>query len=239
MKFIFATTDPHKVLPTIQSRCQRFDFATSIGPLVIAAQFRKVLREEGVEFEDDLVLHVARLANGSMRDGLSLMDQLISTGTRPLTVKLLTESMGQPDREKLRFLMEQMAAQSGAGVLEGIDQLIASGQTAGQICDSLLEWLRDVMVIRAAGRDSAVLTLTDQERGQLDKLAGAFDLPGIIYAITALERLRWNIRNSETGRMLLEAALLRLALSEHFLGLEQAFSADSAAEVKKNSQPLT
>lgn len=233
VKFIFATTEPNKVLPTIQSRCQRFDFA-SIGPMVIAGQFRKVLQEEGIEFEDDLVIHLARLANGSMRDGLSLMDQLISTGVRPLTVKLLTESMGQPDREKLQFLMEQMAAQSGAGVLEGIDRLIGAGQTAGQICDSLLEWLRDLMVIRAAGRDTTVLTLTDQERSRLADLAKAFDLPGIIYAITALERLRWNIRNSETGRTLLEAALLRLALSEHFLGLDHVLAAGgSESAVKK------
>lgn len=238
VKFIFATTEPNKVLPTIQSRCQRFDFA-AIGPATIAEQFRKVLKEENIEFEDDVVLHLARLANGSMRDGLSLMDQLISSNVRPLTVKLLMESMGQPDGEKLRFLMEHIASANGAGVLEGIDTLIGSGQTAGQICDSLLESLRDLMVLKAAGRGSAVLTLTEQEKTQLEALARGFDLPGIIYAITALERLRWNIRNSETGRTLLEAALLRLALSEHFLGLDQAAAVSSAGAsdaLKKKSQ---
>lgn len=240
VKFIFATTEPNKVLPTIQSRCQRFDFV-NINHEIIAAQLRKILKEEKIEFEEDLIVHLARLASGSMRDGLSLLDQLISTGKQPLSVSLLTEFLGQPDREKLYSLVDKMAAQDGAGVLEGVEKLIDSGQPAGMICNSLLDVIRDLMVMKASGPDSRILILTDQERQSLLKLAGGFDLAGLVYAITALEKLRWSIQNSETGRTLLEAAMLRLTLREHFLGLDQLASPGGGAGnvgLKKND-PLS
>ncbi|MHC4332596.1 MAG: DNA polymerase III subunit gamma/tau, partial [Planctomycetota bacterium] len=90
VKFIFATTEPNKVIATIQSRCQRFDFNNINGKL-IAEQLRSILKQEKIKYEDDLVLPLAKMANGSMRDGLSLLDRLISTGVEPLTVGLLEE----------------------------------------------------------------------------------------------------------------------------------------------------
>ena len=236
VKFIFATTEPNKVLPTIQSRCQRFDFV-NIDHETIAAQLRKILGEEKIAYEEDLIVHLSRLANGSMRDALSLLDQLISTGTQPLSVSLLTEFLGQPDRTKLHRLAGAIARQDGADVLEALRVLIDGGQSAGQICDSLLDLFRDLMVLKASGRDSRILILTDQEREELYGLTEGFDLAGLVYSITALEKLRWTIRNSETGRILLEAALLRFAMSEHFLGLDRLASLAGGAgakDIKKN-----
>jgi DNA polymerase-3 subunit gamma/tau len=236
VKFIFATTEPNKVLPTIQSRCQRFDFA-NIHHETIAAQLRKILKEEKIKFEDDLIIHLSRLANGSMRDALSLLDQLISAGTEPLSVSLLTEILGQPDRKKLHFLAKKIADQDGAGVLDGAAKLIEGGQSAIQICDCLSDLFRDLMVLKASGKDSKILILTESEREELASLAEGFDLAGLVYAITALEKLRWTIKNSECGRILLEAALLRFAMQEHFLGLDQLASPSAGAGqggLKKN-----
>ncbi len=237
VKFIFATTEPNKVLPTIQSRCQRFDF-TNIHHETIAAQLRKILKEEKIKYEDDLIIHLSRLANGSMRDALSLLDQLISGGTEPLSVSLLTEILGQPDRKKLHLLAEKIAAQDGAGVLDGAANLIEGGQSAVQICDNLSDLFRDLMVLKASGKDSKILILTEAERGELAALAEGYDLAALVYAITALEKLRWIIKNSQSGRILLEAALLRLALQEHFLGLDQLASLSAGisggGSIKKN-----
>lgn len=235
VKFIFATTEPNKVLPTIQSRCQRFDFA-AMNPQTIVAQLRKILQQEQVDYEEDLLIHLARLAGGSMRDALSLLDQLLSVGSRPLTVSLLMECMGRPDRRHLLQLARQIASHSGPGVLEETARLIESGQPPAAVCDSLMELFRDLMVLKAAGADSSVLILTEAEKNSLKELAECFDIPGLIYAVSALERLRWMIRNSETGRYLLEAALLRLALSEHFIGLDQLAKAapPSPEGIKKN-----
>jgi len=223
IKFIFATTEPNKVLATIQSRCQRFDFG-SITPALIAGQLKSILKKEKIKFADDLVLRLARSANGSMRDGLSLLDQLISTGSEPLGLELLEEFLGEPNREKICALLEKIGDSDSAGVLEATDQLLSSGLTCNQISDSLTDYMRDLMVIKSTSEKSELLVLTAQERKQMKLLCDKFDVPGLIYNITALEKLRWTIKNSDNPRALLEASILRLALSEHFLSVAELLS---------------
>ena len=220
VKFIFATTEPNKVLATIQSRCQRFDFH-NISHEVIARQIGNILKEEGVTFEPDLLVHLARLANGSMRDGLSVLDQLISAGSQPLNIRQLIDLIGVPDRQKVTQLLTAIAGHAAAVTLQGLDELLMTGQSAAQICESLIEMMREVMVYQCAGKDSPLLVLTDQERTDMAALTSKFDVAGLVYNITALQKLHWTLKNSETSRALLEASLLRLALSEQFIGLDR------------------
>ena len=220
VKFIFATTEANKVLATIQSRCQRFDFQ-SISVETIGLQLERILKDEKIRYEKDLVIHLARLANGSMRDALSLLDQLISASQQPLTAKQLNDLVGIPDNQKVMNLLKGIAAHDAAEVLDAIEQLIDTGQSSAQICDLLIQNMRDMMVLQSAGADSKVLVLTEEEKQQLQQVADKFDVAALIYNITSLEKLRWTLRTSETSRALLEASLLRLALSEHFIGLDQ------------------
>ncbi len=239
VKFIFATTEPNKVLATIQSRCQRFDFH-NISPEVIGRQLSKILNDEGIVFEPDLIVHLARLANGSMRDALSLLDQLISAAAPPLNAQQLTDLIGIPDRQKITRLLTAIADHAAAAVLQGLDELLRTGQSASQLCESMIETMREVMVFQCAGKDSPLLVLTEQERADMTALAAKFDIAGLVYNITALEKLRWTLRNSDTSRALLEASLLRLALSEHFIGIDQLAAQmrsipAGAVDVKKKS----
>lgn len=237
VKFIFATTEPNKILPTIQSRCQRFDFQ-NISTAVIGQQLEKILQDEKIAYEKDLIVHLSRLANGSMRDALSLLDQLISGSPPPLTLEQLHAMLGTPDRQKVMDLLSAMGAQDGAAALAAIDQLLTGGQNAVQICDLVVENMRDLMVFVTAGPDSPALALTEDEKKQLAQMAKGFDIAALVYNITALERLRWALKNSETNRALLEAALLRLTLSEHFIGLDQIASGAAGGQmpaVKKKS----
>ena len=238
VKFIFATTEPNKVLATIQSRCQRFDFH-NISHEVIAKQIGSILKEEGVTFEPDLLVHIARLANGSMRDGLSVLDQLISAGTQPLNARQLIDLIGIPDRQKMTNLLTAVADHAAAVTLQGLDELLMTGQSAAQICEALIELMREVMIYQCAGKDSTLLVLTDQERKDMAALAGKFDIAGLVYNITALQKLLWTLKNSETSRALLEASLRRLTLSEHFIGIDQLAAQlrsipAGTIEVKKN-----
>ena len=239
VKFIFATTEPNKILATIQSRCQRFDFS-SIGPADLAKQFKNVLKQEKIEFQDDLMVALARLANGSMRDGLSLLDQLISTGADTLTVELLEEFLGEPNREKICELAEKIGESDAGGVLEKINEIMIMGLTPSQIADSMIELMRDLMVTKSTSKDNEILILTEDEKKRMAVAAEKFDVPGLIYNITTLEKLRWTIKNSDNPRALLEASLLRLGLSEHFMDVQSVLSqldkggAVKIAGVKKN-----
>ena len=223
IKFIFATTEPNKVLLTIQSRCQRFDFS-NIGPASIAEQLKFVLGQEKIKYEEDLVLPLAKMANGSMRDALSLLDRMISTGIEPLSSRLLEEFLGCPNSEKIWNLIGQIGDSDAAGTLAAIEALIRTGISEVQVVDSLIDYMRDLMVVKSTGPESELVILTGQQRQRAGELAEKFDIAGLVYNISTLEKLRWAIKNSDTSRALLEASLLRFALSEHFLNVDELLS---------------
>jgi len=236
VKFIFATTEPNKVIPTIQSRCQRFDFS-NISVKLIAEQLKRILEQEKIGYEDDLILSVAKMANGSMRDGLSLLDRLISTGEDPLRVSLLEEFLGCPNNEKMYELIGRIGDSDAAGTLAAVEDLSISGLSEVQIVDGLVDYMRDLMLVKAAGAQSELVILTSEQRRRADELAEKFDIAAIIYIISALEKVRWALKSSETARALLEALLLRFALSEHFLNVDEIVSRMKGAgggAIKKN-----
>ena len=235
VKFIFATTEPNKVIATIQSRCQRFDFS-NISPKGIVQQLKFILKKEKIKYEEDLILALARMANGSMRDALSLLDRLISTGAEPLTAQLLEDFLGRPNAEKVRSLVERIGGSDAGGTLAATEDLIGTGLGEVQIVDALIESMRDLLVIKSAGVETDLLVLTADQKEQAGKLAEAFDAAALIYNITALERLRWAVKNSDTPRALLDASLLRFALSEHFMNVDELMSrspAGATGPVKK------
>jgi DNA polymerase-3 subunit gamma/tau len=232
VKFIFATTEPNKVIPTIQSRCQRFDF-TNISPKLIAGQLKFILQQEKIKCEEDLILSLAKMANGSMRDGLSLLDRLISTGVEPLTAELLGQFLGCPNSEKIYNLIGKIGDSDAAATLAAAEDLINTGLGEVQILDSLIDYMRDLMVVKSTGTESELLVLTAEQRQRAGELAEKFDIAGLVYNITTLEKLRWTIKNSDTPRALLDALLLRFALSEHFLNVDELLSQLQGGPIKK------
>jgi len=239
VKFIFATTEPNKVLATIQSRCQRSDFS-NINPAVIAEQLKKILKSEKIKAEDELVLQVAKMANGSMRDALSLLDRLISTGAEKLTTELFEEFLGAPNYEKLSNLVEQIADDDPAKTLSAANDLINGGLSEIQVVDALTDFMRDLMVAKSAGTDCDLLLLTTQQKEKINDLIDKFDIAGLVYCITALEKIRWQVKNTDNPRALLEALLLRFALAEHFLNVDRLISGTASRQsVKKNTKLKT
>jgi DNA polymerase-3 subunit gamma/tau len=165
-------------------------------------------------------MQLSRLANGSMRDALSLLDQLISVGAQPLTLAMLEQLLGRPGAEHLAAIVKSIGSADPAATLISIETLIMMGQTPLQVAEYLIEMFRDVMVLKTVGVSSDILLLSGISKPILSELAGGYEVPWLVYAITALERLRYTLKNSETARALLEATLLRLAMSEHFISLD-------------------
>jgi DNA polymerase-3 subunit gamma/tau len=173
------------------------------------------------------------MANGSMRDGLSLLDRLISTGEGLLTTKLLEEFLGRPNSEKIYNLVAKIGDSDAAGTLAAVEDLITAGQSEVQIIDSLIDYMRDLMVVKSAGAECEILVLTAEQRQRAAELAEKFDVAALVYNITALERLRWSLKNTDTPRPLLDASMLRFALSEHFLNVDELLSQIRGGPVKK------
>jgi len=215
VKFILATTEPEKVLPTIQSRCQRFDFRNIPAPQ-IAGHLKSVLEREEIEAEPELVWQVARAGNGSMRDALSLLDRLLASGEKKLTVRLLEDLLGLPPREVLGDLIRACTEGEPRHALEKAGDLLSRGVTAEQIIEALLDRLRDLLVLATCGRDTDLVELSEEARGREAELAGRFDAAGLVHMIALCESVQRSIRASSVPRALFDALMVRLAMTEHF-----------------------
>ena len=213
VKFILCTTEPQKVPATIQSRCQRYDFRT-IATARIAEHLARVVKDEGVAAEPELLHLVARLGNGSMRDALSLLDRLLATGDKKLGVGLLEELLGLPDRELVGGLLDAFAGADAGGALSRASELLARGISIDQVLDTLLDRFRDLMVMAACGADTDLVDLSEQARAGEGRRAARFDAAGLTHMIALTESVQRACKSSATPRALFDALVVRLAMSE-------------------------
>ena len=220
VKFILCTTEAQKVIPTIQSRCQRFDFR-DIPTSRITDHLAEVCKAEKVKAEPDLLHAVARLGNGSMRDALSLLDRLLASGERKLTLTLLEELLGLPDRELLGRLIDALAAGDAGGALECADGLLTKGSGLEVVLDSLASRLRDLMILCACGRDTELVDSTAEAREEDAVRAERFDVASLSHMIAVCESVMRSLRNSALPRALFDAAVVRLAMTERLAGVTE------------------
>jgi DNA polymerase-3 subunit gamma/tau len=211
--FILCTTESHKVPATIQSRCQRFDFRNIPTPK-IAEHLKSVVKDEKASADDDLIHMVARLGNGSMRDALSLMDRLLAAGEKKLTIALLERLLGLPDRELISALIDAAADGNPKAALERADELNKRGVSADQMIEALLERLRDLMVLSACGPETELVELSGAARKDEADRAAKFDAAGVVHMIALCESIQRAIKGSSSPRALLDALVVRLAMTE-------------------------
>ncbi|MBL4809456.1 MAG: DNA polymerase III subunit gamma/tau [Phycisphaerales bacterium] len=235
VKFILCTTEAHKVPATIQSRCQRFDFR-NIPASRIADHLSAVLKQEGFTADPELVHTLARLGNGSMRDGLSLLDRIMASGEKSLTVNLLEELLGLPDRQVMGELIDAIAGGDPATVLRSTGQLLSKGTAPEQMLAVLLERFRDLMVLGACGVDTDLVELSDEIKKSEFERAKQFDAAGIVHMIALCESVQRALKSSPAPRALTDACMVRLAMTEKIADLTalvQAGAVPSGAPAKK------
>lgn len=239
VKFIFATTESNKILPTILSRCQRFDFR-NISTNEIEGHLREVLASEKVQAEDKLIRRVARLANGSMRDGLSLLDQILSMAKGELTVDMLNDLLGTPSRDRIIAMVDSIVSGETGQLLESIDNALIEGLSLEQIADSFQGHFRDLMVLRSCSIDTELVEEPDQPtRKTLKEQSEKFDNSSLVYYITVMEELKRSIRSSGSGRAILEAALVRICAAERFSDTSALIKKLQALPTAKTSPPVS
>jgi DNA polymerase-3 subunit gamma/tau len=211
--FILCTTETHKVPATIQSRCQRFDFR-NIPTTKIAEHLAEVVKAEGCTAEPELIHQVAKLGNGSMRDALSLMDRLLAAGEKKLTVKLLQDLLGLPDRVLVTALVRAIADGECAGALKAVDDLLDRGVSAEQMLGILADRFRDLMVLGVCGSETDLVDLSDETRAEALELAPIFDAAGLTHLIAICDSVTRSIKTGSNSRALLDAAVVRMCLSD-------------------------
>ncbi len=219
VKFIFATTESQKVPATILSRIQQFEFK-SIPAGDIAQQLLRICNEEKVKAEEAALKRLARLANGSMRDGLSLLDQVMSMAGQTITADMVNELFPAAHDELFASLIDCLAAGDAAGALETSDVSLGQGHALDYWCTLLIGQLRDLMVLRVCGGETDLVDVPAGLRERLINQARQFDEGAFVYMITVLEELRRSVKSSGSGRALVEAAIVRLAEASKFSSIE-------------------
>jgi DNA polymerase-3 subunit gamma/tau len=218
VKFILATTEAEKVLPTILSRCQRYDFR-NIPTREIAGHLKNIVKQEKVKADDDALLLVAKAGAGSMRDALSLLDRLLSIGEDRLTVESLEQLLGLPKSQLLFDLADAIGSGDTKAVLRQADSVITGGLSPDSLVAALVEHLRNLLILRTCGADSDLVEVPGLSPAELQKQAAKFDPVALTQDIAVLEELRRHMRQSQGGRALLDATLVRMTLADQFASI--------------------
>ncbi len=239
VKFILATTEPEKVLPTIMSRVQRYDFR-NIPTREIAGHLANVSKAEGIDASDDALLLVAKAGAGSMRDALSLLDRLLSAADGKLTIETVEHLLGLPKSERVFNLVQAMGAGQTRAVLEQADAMINAGLSPEQFVAALTDHLRNLLVLQVCGKESDLVEVPGLELDAMAEQAGRFDAAALSQDVAVLEELRRGLRQSMAGRALLDATLVRLSMAAQFASVEELLAASNgvaaASGQKKKSE---
>ena len=236
VKFILATTEPEKIPNTILSRCQRYDFR-NIPTREIAEHLKRICKDEKIKADDDALLLVAKAGAGSMRDSLSLLDRLLSIGEKHLTVEMIEGLLGLPKSELVLELAQAIGEGDVKAVLTRADAIISGGLSLDGLVASLIDHLRNLLILKACGPDSNLVEVPGVNQKELLAQGERFDAAVLSQDITILEELRRQARQSGAGRALLDATLVRLALAEQFASVGELLSrVDGAATTAAPAQ---
>ena len=209
VKFILATTEVHKLPVTIVSRCQRFDFKR-VTPEAMKQRMQYIADCEGFTADDEALSLIARIADGGMRDALSLLDQCTGHG-KHISADIVCDVAGMTGKDHL-FAVADAVAQTNAGkALEIINDLHANSCDMERLCSDLINHFRNLMIVKTVKSASDILVCTAEELEQYKAQSGKLTLENILYCISLLQDSMANIKRGVNRRIEMEMATIKLA----------------------------
>lgn len=208
--FILATTEVQKIPITVLSRCQRYDFRR-IENTAIQKQLRYLVDAEGVEADEKALGYIARTADGSMRDALSLLEQCISFyyGER-LTYENALDVLGAVDTSVFSEVLRNVLQKNVANCIQVLDEVFAQGRDMNQFVTDFIWYLRSILLVQTADKAENVLDMSHDNLQALKEEAKMLDLDSVLRYIRVLSELSNQIKFSSSKRVLIEVALIKL-----------------------------
>ena len=244
--FILATTEVHKLPATILSRCQRFDFKR-IQPETMAVRLQQVAGLEGMELAPDAATLIARIADGALRDGLSILDQCAGR-SKQITAQLVSEVAGLAGREALYRLSDAVLARDSSAAVEELAQLHENSYDMERLCVEMINHFRNFMMVKTVKKSRELIICTDDEYKHIEESAGQFTLAQILRGLDLFQSTLVKIKGGATPRIEMEMAFVRLcepkleadsdAINQRLSALERAVqNGVSVAPVKTVQSP--
>lgn len=209
VKFIFATTQAHKVLPTILSRCQRFDFRR-ITVIEIIAQLERIVKQEKIEIDKEVLFAIARASDGALRDAESLLDQLASFSKGKISLKDVISVLGIVEQEALFEITDKIIQKDAKAALILLNKIIDDGKDVSLFLINLIEHFRNLMVTKVTNADSKLIDLPQEICEKLLKQSQNFTLEEIFSAFNSLVNTQEMSKRLESARIPLEIILVKL-----------------------------
>ncbi|MCI8372104.1 MAG: DNA polymerase III subunit gamma/tau [Lachnospiraceae bacterium] len=236
--FILATTEAHKIPVTILSRCQRYDFRR-ITMDTIADRLLDLMRLEGQETEERAIRYIAKAADGSMRDALSLLDQCISFYLgQCLTYDKVLEILGAVDTEVFADMLSLVMERNVLSLMQHLEELVMQGRELSQFVVDFTWYLRNLMLLQGSDQMEEILDVSTEQIGRLKEQAAQIEPEVLIRYIRVFSDLSNQLKYASQKRILIEVALIKLckpemsqdysAICERISILEQRIEAQSA-----------
>jgi DNA polymerase-3 subunit gamma/tau len=220
VKFIFATTEPHKLPVTILSRCQRFDFKRVTLPKIIA-RLREISDRESVVISDSSLALIARKGDGSMRDSLTALDQVLAYCGNTVCDEDVGTLLGTVDRRLLAEISASVFSGDTQSVLDCIKRVDLVGYNMRQFCQELIEHFRNLLVIRSVGKPEDILDLAAAELSELRTQSGNVTAQDIQRRLTLLIKADTEMAHASFPRLLMEMALLQASLLSPVISIQE------------------
>jgi DNA polymerase-3 subunit gamma/tau len=222
--FVFATTEPQKIAATaapVLSRLQRFDFRR-IGPAAIRDRLRQVLAAEQLQADDDALTLIARHADGGMRDALSVLDQCLSFGDGAVTAERVREVLGLVHEELYEEVLQLVAERRPAGVFSLLDRLMEAGVDLAVFISGVADVFRGLLMLQVGAEPEG---LTEALRATLERYRGRLEAGDVLRMLRLLADNETGIRRSMSPRLVVETLLLRWAMMDRTVDLEEVIKA--------------
>jgi len=223
VKFIFSTTEPERLPATILSRCQRFDFR-AVPTDRIAEHLADICKKEKVKADPDAIRAVAREGRGSVRDALTLLDQVIAIGDGKVTLESVRQSVGAAAGDKVLEVLAACADGHVGEALIGFSELLAAGTDLSALLEQLMREVRDLLVVKTCGPDAELLDVFGPDRKDLQAVAAKLATPALVAALGYLAEARSRARYVVDARPIGELAIVRLALLAEMEPLPQVLA---------------
>jgi len=230
--FIFATTEPHKVLPTIISRCQRYDFKR-IPIKAIVKRLQTICVEEKITIEEEAFYIIARKADGGMRDALSLLDQVLSLGKKEITGEDVLNIFGIVDKDVYNNILNNILQKQPGEILNILHDILEKGYDLQEFFTGLLEWFRNLLLIKLNVKSSEI---PESYKKILQDFAKQFTENDIMYLMSFLIKTKIDMRTSGNPMLMAEMAFIKLAKKEEISSLEKILEQLSSGDFVTTSQ---
>ncbi|MCC8016338.1 MAG: DNA polymerase III subunit gamma/tau [Clostridiales bacterium] len=206
--FILATTEVHKLPATILSRCQRFDFKR-IRPETMAIRLKEVAGFENIKLSDEAAILISRIADGAMRDALSILDQCAGR-SKDVDEKLVSEVAGIAGKESLYRLSKAVSGKNSAEALNIISDLYQNSFDMERLCVEMINHFRNFLIVKTVNKSRKLIICTDDEYESIKSGAADYTLPGIIYALDLFQNSLAQIKAGANSRIEMEMSFIKL-----------------------------